>query len=332
MERSGDKFNQWFPSKRRMQEFGRLAIAQFQENILLETPRDHPEDFEENVRDYMKKGRYWPVILGTHKSHPAGFPLIEEAAYIADLSNPLLSPDNQIRGSLLLVASTMNQGQSDDIVEGFKLAQPIFQRYSTETIAVLREKDSSRLDPQEKREYQKRLIRKLGSIVMEGQVPILLPEATVESGRQKPGGSPGEIKGMVPLEPDSVTFLAQLIRRQKKDPLFFFIGTTGENRIYDPITESVTREAKLTAVARATAVGKRFVPPIMSSVVDYPASYDQIAAAYGSGGKLSSAELEQVCGERLAQLLPPWERGVYAKPELLDMGRGIKRRDMSSYF
>lgn len=331
MEVQGEKLRLPLPTKRQLHEFGRIAIAHFQENILLETPRDHPPDFEKEVQDFMKEGRYWPVLLGTHKSHPAGFPLIEEADYLARICNPFLPPDGQIEGSLLLVANTMHEGQSEDIVEGFKLAEPIFRKYRTEPFPVLRKKDAKDLTSDEKREYQKRLFTKLGSIIGAGQIPILLPEATVESGRQKPGGAVGEVKGMVYLEPDSVAFLAQMIRRQKKEPLFFLVGTMGENRIYDPITESVTLPAKMTALARAVPLGKRFVPPIMSSVVDYPVSYAQLEEAYGSGGRLAPAVLEWVCGERLAQLLPLRERGVYTEPELLDMAPAIKRRDMSSY-
>jgi hypothetical protein len=332
MESRGEKLRLPLPGRRRLQEFGRIAISYVQENVLLETPRDHPPDFEEKVQGLIREGRYWPVILGTHKSHPAGFPLIEEADYLAQICNPLLPSESQIKGSLLLIANTMHGGQSDDIVEGLKHTEAIFRKYQAEPFPVLRKKDAKHFTPDEKREYQKRLFAKLGNIVKAGQVPIVLPEATVESGRQKPGGAPGQIKGMVYLEPGSVALLAQMIRRQKKEPLFFFVGTTGENKIYDPITEKVALSAKMTAIVRATDLGRRFVPPIMSSVVDYPVSYSQLQETYGSDGKLSTDVLEWVCGERLAQLLPPHERGVFSEPELLDMAPHILRRDISSYF
>jgi hypothetical protein len=304
----------------------------FQEYVLLETPRNHPADFEKKVQGLMREGNYWPVILGTHKAHPAGFPLIEEADYLAEICNPFLSEDNQIAGSLLLIANTMEGGQSDAVVEGLKQAKPIFKKYHTETALVLREKDANDLEADEKREYQKQLFRKLGGVVKAGQIPLVLPEGTVESGRQKPDGAPGEINGMVHLQSDSVAFLAQMIRRQKKDPLFFFVGTTGENRIYNPIIEKITKEARDTALKRALPFGKHFVPPIMSSVVDYPTSYSQLVDAYGEGEKLSSEVLERVCGERLAQLVPLNERGVFAEPELLDLAPEIQRRDTAQLF
>ncbi len=329
METRGEKLRLSLPGRRRLQEFGRIAVSHFQENILLETPRDHPPDFEEKVEDLIKGGRYWPVVMGTHKSHPAGFPLIEEADYLAQICNPLLPSGSQITGSLLLIANTMHEGQSDDIVEGLKLAEPIFRKYKAEPFPVLRKKDARHFTTDEKREYQKRLFAKIGKVVEAGQIPIVLPEATVESGRQKPGGVPGEIKGMVYLEPGSVAFLAQMIRRQKKEPLFFFVGTSGENKIYDPISERVTLPAKMAAIVRASELGRRFVPPIMSSVVDYPVSYTQLEEAYGSEGKLSPDVLEWVCGERLAQLLPLRERGVFSEPELLGMSPEILRRDRS---
>lgn len=310
----------------------RRLVSRFQENVLLGTERDHPSDFEEVVQDMMQEGRYWPIILGTHKSHPAGFPLIEESHYLSTIINPILPENEHIKGSLLLIANTMHKGQSDDVVKGLRLAEPIFKKFNTEPLPVLRKKDAKGLTNDEKTDYQKKLFGKLGRVVESGQIPIVLPEATVESGRQKPGGVKGDIKGMVYLEPGSVAFLSQMIKRQKKEPLFFFVGTTGENRIYDPITETVTRDAKVKAIGRGIPGGKQILSPIMKSVVDYPTPLSAIEEAYGENGRISGDVLEWVCGERLAQLLPYNERGVFTEPELLDMAPQILRRDTKNIF
>src|SRR5690606_19788124 len=121
-------------------------MTSFQENILLDSNFNRPEDYDAVVTDMVRRGDYWPIILGTHKSHPAGFPLIEEAAYLQKLINPYLPPTDQIRGSLLLIANTMENGQSDDIVEGLKRVQPIFSKNNTETLPVLRKKDAKHLN------------------------------------------------------------------------------------------------------------------------------------------------------------------------------------------
>lgn len=310
----------------------RRLIASVQENILLDTPINRPPHYAEVILEYMSQGNFWPIIAGTHKAHPAGFPPIEEAAYIQGIANTVLPQEQQINGSLLLIANTMHKGQSTDIVEGLKGVQPIFDQYNTEPLAVLRKKDAKGLNEAEKRDYQKKLFSKIGNVVANGQIPIILPEATVESGRQKPGGIKGDIKGMVYLESDSIAFLSQMIRRQKKEPLLFFIGTTGENRIYDPITEQVTTEAKVTALGRAIPPVRLFLPPIMSSIVDYPTSYAELEQAYGTNGRLYGEVPEWICGERLAQLIPLTERGVFDQPELLDMAPQIRRRDTRDLF
>lgn len=312
----------------RMRDIGRWAISHVQRNIILGTPFDHPPGFEEKVRDMMQEGTYWPVVLGTHKSHPAGFPPIEEAEYIAELSNLFLPEESQITGSLLMVASTINKGQSDEIVKRFKLVKPILDEYNVQVLPVLRKKDAALLDKEEQKKYLYQLIINAGNVVNAGQIPIVLPEGTVESGRQRPGGAIGDIKGMVHLESDAVAFLAQMIRKQKKEPLFFFIGTSGENKIYDPITEKLLFEAQLTAVKRAVPFGKNFTEPIMNAVVDYPISLSELERVYGGGKKMPADVLGWVCGNLLARLLPYGERGVFTDGDLAGFDAAAERREM----
>ncbi len=315
-----------------MRELGRLAAPFVQENVLLDTPRNHPADFEKKTREYMREGSYWPVLLGTHKSHPAGFPLIEEAEYIARLCNPHLAADDQITGSLLLIANTMEEGQGEVIEKSLKQAQPIFDKYNVEMAQVLRGKDAAHLDAATKREYRNTLSYKLNKVIEDGQIPLILPEGTVQSGRQKEGGAPGEINGMVQLASDAVAAVAGRIRRKGREPLFFFVGTTGENRIYDPIAKQIPSEVYETAFKRISPIGKYFVPPIMSSVVDYPMSLRRIEELYGENGKLPRGALEQICGQFMARLLPPHERGVFADDDLDELEFTAGRRSMEGVF
>lgn len=317
-----------------------------QETVLMGTPIDRPNGYEPVIQTLMSQrqedgtSRFWPIFIGSHKAHPAGFPLMEESSYVRGVANEVLPEDEQLRRSLVILAKTMEKGQSADVVNGLAKAQPIFDKLKVDKLGVLRPKDVKGYDEDEKNallaENRRLQITTLGKVVENGQSIIVLPEGTVQSGRYKEGGKPGEITGLVELQPDSIAYLAQLLKRQGKEPLLFFMGTTGENKIYDPNkgeTGGVVTSAKIRAGARAIPPLGRIVPPIMSAVVDFPTPYSDIVDAFGTNGRMERGILEQYCGERLAQLLPLDERGsVYNEPQLLDQAPHILRRQTGYIF
>lgn len=311
-----------------------------QENVLLGNPIDRPEQYDNIVIDKtLNNGNpLYPVVFNTHTAHPAGFTSMEEAAYIRSLVNPYLPPKQQINGAAMLIANTMLKGQSEDIVTGLKDTLPIFERYDTTPYPVKRRKDMKGMSDKEKQKYLWNYLNDIGEFVDTNRMLIVLPEASVESGRQRPGGVPGEIKGMIDLEPDVVSFLVRAIRRKGKEPIFFFVGTTGANRIYDPITEKKTWEAKRRALidkipgVRDHLEQRLGIDSLMQAVVDYPTTYKEIEEAFGQDGKMQPGIAEWYVGERLAQLIPFHERGVYQEPEILDDAPQILRRDTRPIF
>lgn len=299
----------------------RSLYSMRRETVVLNSPRNRPPYYEDYVRNIMKDGKHFPVILGTHKSHPGGFPPMEEAVNIKNIANSVLPSDQQIKGSRFLFANSLDTGEQDEeVVTYFKLAQPTLVKLGVEPLYVVREKEAKNGTPRNREKQYNALMH----TVEEGLIPIVLPEGSVESGRQKPEGRPGEIKGMVELEQNGIRMLVRYIQRQGKIPVLFFVGVTGENRIYDPITKRITGEAKRKALFLKRS-------PIMSAVVDYPTSIEDILPFLEENGRLPKGTLEQYCGERLAQLLPPNERGVYSNSLLLDKIPAY-RRDTSYLF
>jgi len=291
------------------------------ETVVLNSPRNHPPYYEDYVRNVMRDGRHFPIVLGTHKSHPGGFPPMEEAVDIKNIANSVLPYDQRIKGSRFLFASSLDTGgQGEEVVTYFKLAQPTLVKLGVKPLYVVREKEAKDGTLKSREEQYNTLMH----TVEEGLIPIVLPEGSVESGRQKPGGRPGEIRGMVNLEQNGIRMLVRYIQRQGKIPVLFFVGVTGENRIYNPITEKITGEAKRKALWLKRS-------PIMGAVIDYPTSVEDILPFLEEDGRLPRGYLEQYCGERLAQLLPPDERGVYSNPLLLQKVPAY-RRDTTHLF
>lgn len=313
------------------------------ESILTGTPIDRPVGYDIQIIDLIHSGTNWPVILGSHKAHPAGFPPMEEAEYLRNISKKYLPYDEQFLGSTILMANTMQNGQADAVVQGLRETEPIISKLNAQPLFVYRQKDLDEaiakkpdhfadLNAEFAKNSSERK-RVLGNLVKNRRIPILLPEGTVESGRQKPGGYPGEINGMVNIQPRSIDFLVHFLERQGKEPVFIFMGTTGENTIYDPITQSFPEETLQIAKRRVFPPIRRFIRHPMKSIVDYPTPYSDIIKAFGENGRLPKGLLEEYCGQRLAQLLPPNERGsVYNEPTLLEASPQILRRDTSYLF
>lgn len=297
----------------------RQIVALRGEALVLNNPRNHPAYYESMVTEIMATGNYWPVILGTHNSHAAGFPALEEAKYVRDIANETI-PAQKIQGSRLVVAANIERGQNEEVQEYFKRSKRILDKLGAQIMFVVRDKDVAN---GEKRDREKQHDEFL-SLVGDGRIPVIFPEGSVESGRQKPGGAKGEVKGMIPLARGSVRLIVRYIRHQGMEPLIFFVGTTGANQIYNPISEKVTNEAKL----KILGLIRR---PLMSSVIDYPVRADELERHLQIGGRVPDGDWEKYAGERLAQLIPPNERGVYADPTLLPQVP-VLRRDTSHLF
>lgn len=305
-------------------------LLQAKESILIDTDIDYPPDFDQITSEMFTTPRpvpLFPIEIGPHKAHTAAFPLLNIARKIRELAAPTL----KLKGSVLLVAENIDGGQNQAITDSFHAVRPILNKLNTETIGVFRPKDIlkmrkngvTRKEIEKMQEDQK---AKIKNSIIEKRTIISLPEGSVKSGRKKEGGKPGEINGMIKLQPNSVKNLAMLIRESGYEPIIFFVGNTGENRIYNPISEKVTKESKIKGAIRALPGGKRLVPSILKSVVDYPTPYEDIERALKENGTLHDGVIEQYCGERLAQLIPYHERGVYKEPTLLNKISGIKTR------
>lgn len=293
----------------------RKVIVLRGEALVLNNPRNHPAYYESMVREIMATGKYWPVVLGTHNSHAAGFPALEEAKYVRDIAH-----DERIRGSRLVVAANIETGQNEEVQAYFRTSKKIFKKLDAQTMFVVRDKDVAQGEERDRKKQHAEFL----SLVKDGRIPVIFPEGSVEAGRQKPGGVPGEVKGMIPLARSSVRLIVKYIRHQGMEPLLFFVGTTGANRIYDPIIGKGTSEATWKALGFKRG-------PLMSSIIDYPVRADELERHLQIDGRVPDGAWEQYVGERLAQLVPPNERGVYADPTLLSKVP-LLRRDTSHLF
>lgn len=305
-----------------VREKGRDVYSRFQEYVLTDSPVWYPPDFAERVGRYKDA---FPIYVAVHKGHAAGIFDAEVAHHTRGVFNNTLAPDKQIIGSLLIVANTLDTSQPEEIVGYWRRAQPILDRLGVESLRVHRDKDVDQNCEECKAEKETNIRvqnAQLLSKISQGRAPILLVEGTVESGRRKKDGKRGEINGMVNVQRRSISWIAAPVRKIRREPVFIPIGTTGENRIYDPQTKRVPFTTKLNAIARSLPGGSERIPHIMQGVVGYPISYSEIVAAIETrtdDRKRVPELLDLTIGEILARLVPPHERGVYTYPHLLPL-------------
>lgn len=296
----------------------RRVYARFMRNVLTDAPRYHPTGYEDMIADYVGSGLYWPVPVMTHKSHAAGPEGMEEADYIRQTGNIVLPEEAHFTGILIVVAHNLGNGQNEEIDDWWHLAKPIMDDFDVEPVHVVRKKDAAEAGVELTEESKVMIQTKYSQLVPRRQIPLLLAEGTVDSGRWKEGGQPGEIKGMREIPAKSIALLSQHIRRKGKLPLYIPIGTHGENRIYDPETEKATDIAKKTAVMRVFPSKREEYPHLMHVIAGYPVPHDVIVRDLGERGDVRPEVLATVIGELLAALVPDNERGVYSgEPQYL---------------
>lgn len=305
-------------------------LLRAKESILVDTDIDYPENFDQITSEKLSTGIYYPVVLGTHKAHTGAFNPLNAANRIRDLA-----PEGSFQEILLLVAENIDGGQNKAITDNFRSVRPVLEKLHTKTLGIFRHKDIKTLikdgvSKEEIRRQQDEQTQGVKNAIANKEIIVSLPEASVQSGRKKEGGKRGEINGMIAIQQNSILFLTNLIREAGYEPLLIFVGNTGEDNIYNPnkgkLTISKTKpskggitiSSKIKGAIRTHPLGRQIVPPILSSIVDYPVPLEDIEMYLASKGKTQGKDIEQYCAERLARLLSPEERGsVYNNLELL---------------
>ena len=316
--------------KQRVQASGRrilragekLVIPHIQETVLLGNPRYRPAGFDRMLQREAEATDFVLIGLADHAAHSGAMPVVEEVQDNITTINAVLPVERKISGARILLAYNIadKNGQNEEISTHFEMLLPVFRKHNTEPLYVVRPKDRHSMPFDAFKSHLERQKAEIREAIEQNQAIIILPEGTVDAGRQKEGGAPGERNGMVKLIHGSVSGVADIALEQGKIPLFVFMGTSEETSLYDPIIGSVPPEAKIKAVAAKLIPGARYLQdPSMHLVVDYPVSYATIADYLGQNGRVPNGMIEQYCGERIFPLIHPDERGqVYSRPALID--------------
>lgn len=312
----------------------KLKIA---ENVLLDTPRNYPEEYEEDVARHGEDPNTLFVIVGNHASHVGAFTLMEEAEHIRGIVNKVRPPESQISGSAFLFAGSINGGQNEGVTDNWKGVQPILDDLNVERVFVFRQRDidNLQLDKAQIKKVKEEERKNLNEEIDLNKIIQILAEGTVQAGRRiknKDGQPTEELTGMMPFVPGSIGYIEALARRKGKKVVFVPVGNEGENKIFDPNIENRTVEAKKFGLKKLVPIWKHRLDPIMKSAVGHPISYKQIVETYGNNGVLSKGFLEQFLGEVTGQLVPYIMRGVYKNPTLLDHAENIKIRRSPEVF
>ncbi len=262
------------------------------------------DGFEDTFREAMKNKDTIPILISSHQGHPDGVTAAVLSKKLTGLANEVR--DGKFPGFQLIIAASIRAGHQglllkEIAVQGEKDYLP---RYHLRFLDLVRKKDVERYNM---RPNTFPFIRGLINAIQAGHGLILFPEASVESGRRiKSGPNKNRIKGMQRFNGVDFDLIIEAVRKNHKKALFIPVGSHGAFNIVDPDHK---RPPLKTIAALAIPVSQR----LMTVKVGQPINYaDLVNDLQQQGQEVTSENIGNFLGHRVAELLPPHARGVYA--------------------
>ncbi len=275
----------------------RLIVSRMIEDLPRFTqaiPIAFPNEFEEQLEEKMLDERITPIIVSSHTSHADGIPLAALTKRLKSMSDHVSATD-RLKGFVIPIASSMESGHQGSIVkEGTdRLRDIVKNAYNLETLAYTRDKDVKQYGLSQNAKFAISFFRR----VRDGHGVAVFPEGTMQAGRTKKYHLFGfEQYGMQEFK--ELEDVARNVIRAGKVPLYIPVGIYGGFRIESPnnnrLTFAYLNEILLTHPAQTKLVSVKVGAPIAQSEVD------------------PDQNINSFLGKKVAQLLPPEARGVYA--------------------
>lgn len=272
------------------------------ERITLGVKIEYPPEFQDAYQKAIKADKF-PIIIANHGSLSGAFGLARLAEDFTTLANDVLPQDQQIKGFLLPLATTVANGSmGKDIQEFYEISKPIIEARRLIPVHITRTKDVKNGETWNFREFYSNM----HNGIQNGYGGIaLFPEGTVESSRRDKAGNR---KGMQPLQEGVIATMAELAGIRKGHEIAIIaVGIKGDEKIFDP----ALNRPHLPIIP----VGFFFPEGIMKVTVgNITLSTDPEVSEFFKSIKdrKNKEQLNSFFGRKIAELLSQEQRGVYA--------------------
>ncbi len=265
------------------------------EKVIAYTTVNLPKGFTYEYSKNIIEG-YLPIIVANHASHADGASISKLTRYLTKRAYLELHPDQQdFNGFNLPLAKSLLTGhQGWKLRRFYKYAEPAIEANGLFALPLVRDKDKEKYGLETN---PKEYLRTLRNRVEDGYGGLVLfPEGTTISGQKDESG---RFLGIQPFEEDSISAHIRLLKKySRKNVMIIPGGISGGHEVINSGTKSIPFKAFTKAMR----------PDMFTiNVGDVIKTDDPNFSAL-----LSSEEINDFVGNKIAALLPPEMRGIYA--------------------
>ena len=268
---------------------------------------DHPEETPENLhraRSLIRDG-YVPVLYANHQSHA-------DKLVLSGIIQSLVADDLETRISQFLVpvAATIESGaQGDYIQQLLPLFDPLYRdRGYGPDVPIITPNDRQARGVEGSNTES---IRRLMNAPVDKHGLVMFPEATLAGGRRADDGAVNGMREVTSITGSGLVGYPKYWRKRKLgEAVYLPVGISGSYRLYPP--DPGRSVIPVEVIADIVAGGP--VEPLVTVSLGRPFTFTELTDAVGGEpDHREISHLDLMMG-KVADLLPPEERGRYTRP------------------
>lgn len=277
----------------------RPASTLMSERILEHAKLEMPDEFLIEYVHAIDAG-YVPILVANHSSHADAVTSAKLIKLLIKIANGALPADNQMQMFSFPLAASLDAGKQGPFLrQVYWGSKPVIENAGFVPNPIVRPKDQRSLEKGgydmkgNLRDYLKRYKQRM----KEGpNGTVLYPEGTTESGKTDENGLP---IGMIPFEEDSISGHIRFTKKfTGRKIMLIYAGITGSTSAIDPNTKKVPLRAIDSMIHP-----DQYKIRVGGIIREDDPEFTQLT---------TNEEINNFMGRKIASLLPPNMRGVYA--------------------
>lgn len=287
-----------------VKNIARMFLGRIDSRVAKNLKPEFADGFEDAFREAMKDNNTIPILISSHEGHPDGISAAVLSKKLTNLASEVR--DGTFPGFQLIIAASIKTGHQGQLLKEIitQGERDYLPRYRLRLLDLVRKKD---VEKYKMRPNKIPFMRGLIKAIRADNGLIFFPEASVEGGRRiKSGPNKNHIKGMQEFNGVDFDLIIEAVQKNHKKPLFIPVGSYGAFNIVDP---DHNRLPLKTIAALVNPVNQR----LMWVKVGLPITYATLVNdMQKQGQEVISDNIGNFLGLKVAELLPPHARGVYA--------------------
>jgi hypothetical protein len=283
---------------------GEPVVKRWIERVTAGTSIELPDGFYANFQEVIEQGCFL-LVIGPHKSLYGGLALSEFGFNLTAWANRVLPEVRKLKGLLLPLSSGLAHGGLGKKEQAFfDLSAQSLDKRHLKPVLMTRSVDETKGEKYNMIQFT----RNMRQGIQDGYRGIVVfPEGTVQSGRRNKNG---ERNGMQELQEGCIAFMSSLAGiKEGQEIAVIPVGMRGEEEVYDP----AINRPHVRVIAAGLGLGSTD-GTVRINVGEIIRSTDPRVSQFFANIKNAdnAKALDNFFGRKIAELLPPEQRGFYA--------------------